>query len=226
MRRSGLPRLEKSGCSGRGGEGAVRAQQDIASAVLGEQRVVVAGQQDGDGIGAEQGARGQLGSNAEKLAVTQSGGSKIHVLQDVMQGDVGVIAGGADKSRRGQPRECGDGHVWRGKGGKDKIEPDHVGIEAADGVQQTEGIGQAPEFPAADDVEPRQLRLLFHLQRPAIFIGGKFVIGQLDRREWSTRCRRDAAVRGQYEMRIRSTGARWGERYKPGKSSSSIRLRI
>jgi hypothetical protein len=81
---------------------------------------------------------------------------QVDVVHQVVQGNVGVEPGRARHRRDTQPQERG--HRPVAEGGKEQVEPDHVGLAVADGAQQPLGIVQSVERPAAFHAEFRQLR--------------------------------------------------------------------
>ncbi len=99
----------KVGRTGNGCECAVGAEEHILRGVFGDQRVPVAGKQNGDRVSAEQGLRGEVRADAKKFFAANAGGGKIDVLDDVVQGDVREEPGSAREGGRREAEECGNG---------------------------------------------------------------------------------------------------------------------
>ena len=156
---------------GHGGEGAMRAEQHVLRGVFGHQRLTVAGQQDRNGVRLEQGARGELCTNAEEALSPDTGGGEVNVLKDVVERDVGVVSGGAGDGGRGETSEGGERPVRRGEAGEDEIEPDDIRFDFANGVQQAQRVLNAAELPATDDVEAGEFRLAADVKRSSIGVG-------------------------------------------------------
>ena len=169
----------KVGRAGNGCECAVRAEEHVLRRVFGDQRMPVARKQNRDGMSAEQGLGGEVRADAKELFAANAGGGKIDVLDDVVQRDVREEAGSARKSGRRKAEECGNGRVRSCKAREDEVEPDHIGLDLADGAEKANRRGYAAKLPAANHVEVPGARAARHLEGVAMFIGSEVVVGQL-----------------------------------------------
>jgi hypothetical protein len=75
-----------------------------------------------------------------------------------MEGDVGVPSAKAREQRSHEAGESYDGITP--KGTKEQIEPNHIGLEAIDRLQQAEQTAGVVEGPAANDCKSLGLSML------------------------------------------------------------------
>ena len=68
----------------------------------------------------------QARAETENAFSPHASGGKIDVLDNVVQSDVGIIAGGSRQSRRREPGECSKGILRCGKAGEDKVVPNDI----------------------------------------------------------------------------------------------------
>src|SRR5436190_23073735 len=77
----------------------------------------------------------------------------------MMQCDVGVAPEHACQQRDAKSQGCLQRLVT--KSGEQQVEPDHVRLALANGLEQLYWISEAVEVPYPDNVKLRQLRLIF-----------------------------------------------------------------
>lgn len=117
-------------------------------------------------------------AQTEQSFLAHSSSGKINVFEDVVEGDVSVMTKSPSQCGRRQSRKRRKRKFRSSKAGEHKVEPHHIWLQFADGVQQTHRSFEAVEPPAADHVEPWQLGLLLSVQRFSVLIGREFIVGQ------------------------------------------------
>src|SRR5579862_4184268 len=130
----------------------------------------------------EQQPGSDVAAEAKNLLLPDSCSVKLHVLDDVMQGDVGAITESARERRRPQSGKRGHRMLLGREGGKYQVEPDHVGLQLSDCSKQAQRGQKTVELPAADHAKTRQLGLRLRTQGLSGFVGGELVVRQFIRK--------------------------------------------
>ena len=179
MRCSGLSALGEIRRAGAGCERSVGTQQDVLSGILFNQSTLIPGSKTDTEFALSK-ALVAISRPGGISFLAHSGAGEIDVFDDVVQSDVGVIAETHESEpactvRQRPPPDAPE----CAKAGKDEVEPHHVRLQFADGIQQPHWSGQAVEFPAADHVETRQfLSCGSALSGLTVLVGGELVVGQ------------------------------------------------
>jgi len=101
------------------------------------------------------------------------------VNQNDWKRNVRKVAGNLRKSGRGKTGKRNHWILGRRKTREDQVVPHHVRLQFANRVEKTHRSRQAAKLPATDNIESRQFWLLIRLERIAVPIRRKIVVGEL-----------------------------------------------
>src|SRR5262249_58038405 len=108
-----------------GGKNSVGAKVNVLAAIFINQRAAISRQQDRDGVGHENQARGHIAGHFESGLIAYSHIVQINVVHQVMNRYVGVLAGHASNGGQGQGGKNPKKHLSSGPGGKKHTEYEH-----------------------------------------------------------------------------------------------------
>ena len=151
----GISAQGKIGRAGTGCERTVRSEEDILSGIFLAEGAAISGEQNGNGIGVQEHAGGQVASEAIDAFLLNSCVTEVDMFQNVMQSYVGEVPHGAHQCRSAQSSKGVDWMIGRGEGRVDEVEPDDVGLRfmhsSCDLKRGEDGIG----IPAAETRNPQ-----------------------------------------------------------------------
>ena len=125
------------------------AQVDIVAAIFVVQDLAITGHQHGDGIREQEHARGHRSGHAIQAFVPNADVFEFDSVHQVMQGHVSVAAAQPSEQRR---HEAGERHHRIApECAEQQIEPDDIGLEPVQGLQQSIEAAGIIERPAAQN---------------------------------------------------------------------------
>ena len=149
--------LRKVRILGPAGQNSMTPHMHGTTAVFFANQAAIGGQQHRDGIGKQK----ELSRDKTRSAVCRfeadTGILQVDRLHQLMKRHMCVKT---IESRNGGNRDADErGQRFTAETGKSEIEPNYVGFTPADFANQTPGIGESVECPAAHHIVPVQLRL-------------------------------------------------------------------
>src|SRR3954454_10909636 len=132
---------------------------NVFAAIFINQRLAISREKHAQGICHQEYARGDATRKPEEtfFQAGDVGVAEIHMLHQMMQRNVSVIAAQTQERGRTQAEERRERMVGRAVRREYEIEPDDVGIDLANFAPDFDGITQAIEFPATNDVKAFEL---------------------------------------------------------------------
>lgn len=132
---------------GLAGKNAVRPQMDVIASVFFVENLPVSRHEDGNGIRQKEQPGGQSAGQTIGARMANAGIFQIHGVHEVMQRHMGIASAEA-RQQRSEESGKGDQGI-AAEGAEQQVEPNHVRLDFADGLQDVGSAGRVVEGPAA-----------------------------------------------------------------------------